>query len=126
MNKELLEQIVNRDLEGYKVSDKSVHSEQNNEGFESMDSTKDNQSESSTPDFRLLRQKYLHQDDSFESNDAEAAVVYVADSADASDSEQDEIVAVEPETAAHPWDRAARPKAVVISGSEKKVIGEQG
>lgn len=126
MNKELLKQIVERDLEGYKVSDRSVHSEQNDEGFESMDSIKDNQSESNTPDFRLLRKKYLHQDDSFESNELESDEEYLVAADGVAAPEQDEIIAVEPETAAHPWDRAARPKAIVISGSEKRVVGEQG
>jgi hypothetical protein len=36
------------------------------------------------------------------------------------------IVAVEPEEPAHLWDRASRPKAIVISGKNKKIVGKQG
>lgn len=125
MDKELLKQIVNRDLSGYKISDRSVHNE-DDEGFESMDSIKQTQSESSTPDFKALRQKYLRQDDSFESMDSGDE----AETADAEEgyenADQDEIVTVEPETGNNPFDRISRSKAVVISGSEKKIIGEQG
>ena len=125
MDKELLKQIVNRDLSGYKISDRSVHNE-DDEGFESMDSIKQTQSESSTPDFKALRQKYLRQDDSYESMDSGDE----AESTDATEilnsSDQDEIVTVEPETGNNPFDRISRSKAVVISGSEKKIVGEQG
>ena len=125
MDKELLKQIVNRDLSGYKISDRSVHNE-DDEGFESMDSIKQMLSESSTPDFKALRQKYLRQDDSYESMDSgdEAESMDATENLDNSD--QDEIVTVEPETGNNPFDRVSRAKAVVISGSEKKVIGEQG
>ena len=122
MDKELLKQIVNRDLSGYKISDRSIHSE-NDGGLESMDSGRQTQAESSTPDFKALRQKYLHQDDSLESIDSNNES-YWSGSADSND--QDEIVAVEPETETNPFDRVSRSKAVVISGSEKKIIGEQG
>ena len=37
-----------------------------------------------------------------------------------------EIVLVEPKTAPHPLDRGSRPKAVVISTKDKKIIGTQG
>jgi hypothetical protein len=40
--------------------------------------------------------------------------------------DDDEIVAVEPIEALHPWDRAARPKVVVISSKDKKIVGKQG
>ena len=124
MDKELLKQIVNRDLSGYKISDRSIHNEDDG-GLESMDSgSRQTQAESSTPDFKALRRKYLHQDDSSESiaSDNES---YANESVDSGE-DQDEIVAVEPETGTNPFDRVSRSKAVVISGSEKKIVGEQG
>lgn len=54
----------------------------------------------------------------------------VADSMDAADEMEDDaddaIAAVSPKSAAHAWDRGSRPMAAVISGSGKRVIGQQG
>lgn len=38
----------------------------------------------------------------------------------------DEIVAVRPKDARDPWDHDARPKSVVISGKDRKIVGGQG
>ncbi len=42
------------------------------------------------------------------------------------DSAEDAIVAITPINSTHPLDRGGRSKAAVISGSEKRVIGQQG
>jgi hypothetical protein len=73
--------------------------------------------EATTPDIEALRRKYLG---------SEAAPGDDVSFGIGDDSAGDAIVAVQPETSTDPWSRGARPKAVVISGSEKKVIGSQG
>ena len=50
---------------------------------------------------------------------ADAAGAYAAD-------DDTEIVMVEPKVAPHPLDRGSRPKAIVISTTQKKIVGEQG
>ena len=40
-------------------------------------------------------------------------------------SDDDQIVALEPETPVDPWDRGSRPKSIVVDGTGK-VIGRQG
>lgn len=130
--REELQKIIEQDLPGYRMSAESTN---RNEGFESADSVSADtgrQAEASTPDLQALRMKYLQ--NTYLGSDSKASKDYsVTDEGyetnsvdETSNLPEDEIIAVTPETSAHPWDRSARPKAAVISGREKKVIGQQG
>jgi hypothetical protein len=57
---------------------------------------------------------------------AEPGASVDGDDGDDDDDDDVEIVSVAPEQPAEPWDRGARPKAVVVSSKEKRVIGRQG
>ena len=133
--REELEKIIQHDLPGYRLSEKSTDSED----YESTDSSTSwdvsQQAEASTPNLQSLRVKYLHnkylgsdspQVNAEEHNEDEGYESNSLANADLDNSPEDEIIAVQPEASSHPWDRSARPKAAVISGKEKKVIGQQG
>lgn len=76
--------------------------------------------EAFTPDLATLHHKYLGGSD----NPGPADSLGRNEAAHNSDGYDEEIVAVIPDTD-DPWDRAARPKSVVIS-SEGEIIGSQG
>jgi hypothetical protein len=88
--------------------------------------------EGHTPGLDTLRKKYLR--DKFlsdapggghengEPNGHRAAAAAAADAGE----DDTEIVIVEPKVAPHPLDRGSRPKAIVISTIQKKIVGEQG
>ncbi len=108
-----IEEIVRSQTHGYRLADETP----------AADKWSDRSpAESYTPDYQTLRDKYLGSGpnpgaaDSFNSPTGEAA--HDAEGYD------EEIVAVVPETA-DPWDRASRPKSVVIS-SDGEIIGSQG
>lgn len=82
--------------------------------------------EGQTPDLETLRKKYLR-----EKFLSDAAGGYQDDEPNgqpAADAVGDdtEIVLVEPKVAPHPLDRGSRPKAIVVSTTLKKIVGEQG
>ena len=82
--------------------------------------------EAQTPDLDTLRKKYLREkflsDAEGGYQDREPNGQPAADA----DGDDTEIVLVEPKVAPHPLDRGSRPKAVVISSKQKKIVGEQG
>jgi hypothetical protein len=87
--------------------------------------------EASTPSLDKLRRKYLVSKYLSRDSDWEGAPSDAARSVEPHDErtradEEDIIVPVEPEQPVHPWDVGARPKAVVISGRDRRVIGHQG
>ena len=125
MTKDDLDRIIRRDMPGYRVA----------RGYRPealrTDVAGDAPPAAATPSLDTLRQKYLVS--KYLSRDSD----WPADRSDASRSvephderaaadEEDIIVPVEPEQPAHPWDVGARPKAVVISGRDRRVIGQQG
>jgi len=67
-----------------------------------------------TPDLDQLREKFLGETDARPAADT------------AEDDEDVAIVSVEKRTKTDPWDRSARPKAMVVSEKEGRVIGRQG
>lgn len=85
------------------------------------------QAEAHTPDAETLRKKYLREKfiEGTDTRSADEGEPNGAPAADAADDDT-EIVLVEPKTAPHPLDRGSRPKAVVISTKNKKIIGTQG
>lgn len=48
------------------------------------------------------------------------------DSADTEEGADDQIVAVRPKNTKDPWDHDARPKSVVVSAKDRKIVGGQG
>lgn len=133
--REEIEKIIRKDLPGYRLTEQSVSSEDDYESMGDSDSTFEERSaEAVTPDIDKLRMKYLYNkylgqdsassDDSVEADDSYESLA--EDGHETDEEDEDEIVAVSPESSSHPWDRSARPKAAVISGKEKKVIGQQG
>jgi hypothetical protein len=78
-----------------------------------------------TPDLDTLRRKYLREPGrpGGTTADLRAAEAPAADAGAAPD--DDQIVAVAPDEGPDPWDRAVRPKSVVID-PEGRIIGSQG
>ena len=83
--------------------------------------------EAQTPDLQTLRKKYLRE--KFLSDaaggsyqDGEPNGQPAADAG----GDDTEIVLIEPKVAPHPLDRGSRPKAIVVSTTQKKIIGKQG
>jgi hypothetical protein len=109
LTKEEAAQIVARELKGFRMASSSSFSADRDEA--PLGASAD----LGTPDLTELRKKYL-------TRNADAAPNGLAPMAD----DDDMIVAVEPENPADPWSRSARPKATVISGSKKTIIGSQG
>jgi hypothetical protein len=121
LSKEDLAKIVEQQMPKYKLADTPA-------APGAADGSKTRaKPEGRTPDLDTLRKKYLRE--KFLSDapaggyrDGEPNGQPAADAAD----DDTEIVLVEPKTAPHPLDRGSRPKAVVISTSQKKIVGEQG
>jgi len=127
LTSEEIDRIVEHDIPEYRV-DKSVD---HNTGRDSDgDSARAASVEESTPEIDELRKKYLGDSGEVFPSDSTAHTDSATDTAPSGsamrEEPQDEIVAVTPKESSHAWDRGARPKAAVISGSEKKVIGHQG
>jgi hypothetical protein len=121
LSKQDLAQIVEQQMPKYKLADTPA-------APAAADGTKTRaKPDGQTPDLDTLRKKYLRE--KFLSDapgggyrDGEPNGQPAADAAD----DDTEIVLVEPKTAPHPLDRGSRPKAVVISKRQKKIVGEQG
>jgi hypothetical protein len=95
--------------------------------------------EDSTPDYKTLRESFLSEEELGEDEDEStgsaetlsetfAGDTFSSESSSSSEADDDdiEIVPVEKESGADPWNRGARPKAVVLSSKDKKIIGSQG
>lgn len=115
-----LEEIITRDLPGHKiVHRKSAKPDADDEAAEARPA------DEVSPDIDELRSKYLGDVAAHEGQDG--GTDDGADAADASDDDaEDEIVMVEPRQRDDPLDHGSRPKAVVVSGKERRVIGYQG
>ena len=121
-----IERIVERDMPGHRVSTKSSSIPVRDQA--TRDSRDSFSSPSVTNQTRTdeLRSKYLGDADWEEETESSDTDHEIASDAASGNDDDTEIIAVEPEQAAHPWDRGARPKAAVISAKEKKIIGQQG
>jgi hypothetical protein len=112
-----LERIVRKEMPGYRLARKP---KPGRAAADARASARRAAPEARTPSLDALKRKYL-------GADAAPAPKKATRGADTKKRRgADRIVAVEPESAAHPWDRAARPKAVVVSGKDKKIVGRQG
>jgi hypothetical protein len=124
LSKDDLQQIIEQQMPKYKLVEGTRAS-----GARDAATTRA-KPEGQTPGLDTLRKKYLR--DKFLSDatpggyeDGEPNGQPRADAADAGDDDT-EIVMVEPKVAPHPLDRGSRPKAIVVSTIQKKIVGEQG
>src|SRR5262249_29827816 len=121
MSRQELEDIIARDMPGYRLAKQTGGTpdttQRRDAAWGHVDAT--------TPSLNRLHQKYLFS--KYGAPDAAQTESDTVQSEDTQDGEdEDEIVAVEPTNAPHPWDLGARPKVVVVSGREKRIIGRQG
>lgn len=107
LRKRDLERIIRRDLPGYSLLRR--------EGSGSAPSEPDE----AAADIDELRKRYLGDDAPRESDAAQ-------NSEPPGTNTDDEIVTVTPDQSTDPFDQAARPKAVIVSGETGRVIGSQG
>lgn len=125
-----IEEIIERDLPGRRMSKKSLMNE--NELRDSFETLGTEKPEASTPEFQTLREKYLTEKffGSSDSSGLESSLDF-SQTDENSDSEkgnepEDVIVTVRPKEATDLRDDSSQLKTAVISGTEKKVIGQQG
>jgi hypothetical protein len=120
MKKDELEKVVRRDMPGYRLARKA-------KPRKGVDSGRPRPvAAAGTPDLQVLRRKYAARGPAPAAAASDAAARAADARRAAAADNDDEIVAVEPESAPHPWDRAARPKAVVVSARDKRIVGKQG
>jgi hypothetical protein len=108
LSDEELNEIVERDLPGHRV----VRRKGEDAGADADPARLD--VDEVSPDLAELREKYL--------GDASPDAV----PEDLGENTDDEIVIVESTDPADPLDHGSRPKAVVVSGKDRKIIGYQG
>ena len=117
MNKRELDDIVKRDMPGFDVVSR-----------EPAEAAADAASvpAEAAPSIDQLRRKYLGDDAAEEAADSPDSPPAKRRGAKDEPNTDDEIVTVRPTGPADPFDHAARPKTVVVSGKEKRIIGSQG
>jgi hypothetical protein len=129
LSSEEIKQIVAQDLPDYQLDEDSENRRLASDASDAADSPKNEQVEASTPNLESLRIKYLREKylgNSEQTNFAAAPENSAADASESDEVAEDVIIAVKPKTANDAFDRSARPKVAIISGSEKKIIGQQG
>lgn len=104
LSRQELEEIIERDLPGYMLV-------QHEPAVDSV--VAPTEAEEVAPDITQLRKK-LGVEDHEPDEDEEASAADVA------------IVAVQPKTIGDPFDLQAEPKTVVVSATERRIIGSQG
>ena len=111
---EELQEIVQRDLPGRRVVRRASRF--------AADAARDaaSNAEAQAPSLADLRRKYLGEEDGGITPD------FAALDAGHTNNTDDEIVVTSSAQGSDPWRRGAGPKAAVVSGSERKVIGAQG
>jgi len=106
-------EIVERDMPGYRVAEPG-----DEPAGDALDAARA-APEAATPDVEELRRKY------FGEEAIEPDQVACNPGPDETGTDE-EIVHLVPTDSADPWDRAKRPKAIVFSHRERKVVGYQG
>jgi hypothetical protein len=107
LSKQELEEIIARDLPDHELVSEEV---------DPADHLVAGEPDEAGADIAALREKFLG--GSARDGDGEAAPQPV--------NEHDQIVAVRPKRPGDPFDHKARPKTVVVSARDKRVIGRQG
>lgn len=108
LSKQELEEIIERDMPGYALAYEAAPA-----GDRAAAVAPDDVG----PDIAALREKFLG-DAPMRAGAGDAA----ADTADS----DDQIVAVRPKDSRDPFDHGGRPKTVVVSGRDRRVVGRQG
>jgi hypothetical protein len=106
-----LEQIIGRDLPGYRVVSQRRVAE---------DTRAAPDADEVSPGIDALRAKYLGEDEQAAASERSTRGV------DGSEGADDVIVAVEPTQTSDAFGHDSRPKTVVVSGRHRRVIGSQG
>ena len=106
-SKQELEAIIERDLPGHELVSEDV---------DPADHVPASAPDEAGVDIAALRRKFL----------GDAAPPSGTDAAPGAVNEHDQIVAVRPKNAGDPYDHSARPKTVVVSGRDRRIIGQQG
>jgi hypothetical protein len=111
LSKPELEEIVARDLPGYVL----VRQEESPDARSAQAEPDD-----VGPDIEQLREKYLGTSEGAAGRGARAAEARDAETMD------DAIVTVQPRETTDPFDHPSRPKTVVVSGTDRRIVGSQG
>jgi hypothetical protein len=124
LSKQEIEEIVERDMPGYKVV-------RHEEGVDERAAQAE--PDEVAPDIETLREKYLGdaediaaENENSGANDAVPENEAAENPNDNADNADDAIVAVQPREPADPFGHASRPKTIVVSGKDRRVIGSQG
>lgn len=122
-SREELNEIVRRELPGYHVAPQPEPGAEADAAMPAGRAAPD----AGTPDLDTLRRKYLRNPG--EGGQTAADELGAGDPGLAErgieDADDDQIVAIAPDDRPDPWDRAVRPKTVVI-GPDGKILGAQG
>jgi hypothetical protein len=121
LSKDDLQRIVEQQMPKYKLADTPAAPASASDG-----ATTRAKPEAQTPDLETLRRKYLREKFLNDAGGGHPNGEPNGQPATDAAGDDTEIVLVEPKAAPHPLDRGSRPKAIVISRSKKKIIGEQG
>jgi hypothetical protein len=106
--------IIARDMPGYRIAEPEQMP-----ATDAADLTRA-KPEAATPDVEVLRRKYFGAQAGHPGGGGDTAAHQNDDDAD------EEIVQLVPKDGADPWDRARRPKSVVFSHKQRRVVGYQG
>jgi hypothetical protein len=109
LSKQELEEIIERDLPGHELASDETYP---------ADAPRVDAEEPGL-DIAALRERFL-------GSAAGADDIAALDAAPAAVNEHDQVVAVRPKNGGDPFDQRARPKTVVISGRDRRVVGRQG
>jgi hypothetical protein len=115
LTKEDIEKIVQRDAPGHRVV--SFTGAQDATGHRSTP-------DQTTPDLVTVQRKYEGGAASNEQPDSSANNPGNEEAEDEAD--EDQLVTIEPEQPDSPWAHGARPKVVVVSAKQKRIIATQG
>jgi hypothetical protein len=108
LSKQDLEEIIERDMPGYALAYEAPPHAGDRPAAVAPDEV--------GPDIAVLREKFLGEQPA---GAGDAAVATPPDS-------DDQIVAVRPKDSSDPFDHGGRPKTVVVSGRDRRVVGRQG
>jgi hypothetical protein len=111
---EEIERIVERDMPGYTVEQESPPDD---------DPTRHEDADEVSPGIDEIRKRYGVEPEGSNPGHGNPPE---PDSADTEEGADDQIVAVRPKKTKDPWDHDARPKSVVVSAKDRKIVGGQG
>jgi hypothetical protein len=125
-SREELDEIVRRELPGYHVAPQAAPDPRADGAIPARRAAPD----AGTPDLDTLRRKYLRNPGAGGQTAADELAggnpgPDAGDAGRAGDADDDQIVAIAPDDHPDPWDRAVRPKSVVID-PDGKILGAQG